>query len=75
MTVRIKGVTVELNGTNYVIPPIALWRAGAVARTHRRILTATSKTQNKSPPLLIAPMPPCAAIIPILTREQVADFD
>ena len=24
MTVRIKGVTVELNGTNYVIPHIAL---------------------------------------------------
>ncbi len=25
MTVSIKGVTVELNGTNYVISPILIW--------------------------------------------------
>ena len=34
MTVRIKGVTVELNGTNYVIPPIAL---GALEQLQSRI--------------------------------------
>ena len=44
MTVRIKGVTVELNGTEYVIPPIALG--------------ALEQSQNRFPLLSIAPMPP-----------------
>ncbi|ENT1749522.1 hypothetical protein CAA71_002050, partial [Neisseria gonorrhoeae] len=34
MTVRIKGVTVELNGADYVIPPIAL---GALEQLQERI--------------------------------------
>ena len=34
MTVRIKGVTVELNGVDYVIPPIALGAFGTVAKRH-----------------------------------------
>ena len=35
MTVRIKGVTVELNGTEYVIPPIAL---GALEQLQNHLL-------------------------------------
>lgn len=57
MTVRIKGVTVELNGADYVIPPIAL---GALEQLQERIahLTAMRRMPDKSLPLSIAPTPP-----------------
>jgi len=67
MTVRIKGVTVELNGTNYVIPPIAL---GALEQLQERIGAYTKQ---------ISTVIDCAHAAmkrnyPDMTREEVADL-
>lgn len=73
MTVRIKGVTVELNGTNYVIPPIAL---GALEQLQERIGTFDGNVQDAKQ---ISTVIDCAHAAlrrnyPDMTREQVADL-
>lgn len=73
MTVRIKGVTVELNGTNYVIPPIAL---GALEQLQERIGTFDGNVQDAKQ---ISTVIDCAHAAmrrnyPDMTREEVADL-
>ncbi|WP_107812814.1 hypothetical protein [Neisseria sicca] len=73
MTVRIKGVTVELNGTNYVIPPIAL---GALEQLQERIGTFDGNVQDVKQ---ISTVIDCAHAAmrrnyPDMTREEVADL-
>ena len=73
MTVRIKGVTVELNGTNYVIPPIAL---GALEQLQERIGAFDGNVQDAKQ---ISTVIDCAHAAlrrnyPEMTREQVADL-
>ena len=73
MTVRIKGVTVELNGTNYVIPPIAL---GALEQLQERIVEFNGNIQDVKQ---ISTVIDCAYAAlrrnyPDMTREEVADL-
>ena len=73
MTVRIKGVTVELNGANYVIPPIAL---GALEQLQSRISKFDGNVQDAKQ---IATVIDCAHAAlrrnyPEMTREEVADL-
>lgn len=73
MTVRIKGVTVELNGTNYVIPPIAL---GALEQLQERIGTFDGNVQDAKQ---ISTVIDCAHAAmrrnyPDMTREEVANL-
>lgn len=73
MTVRIKGVTVELNGTDYVIPPIAL---GALEQLQERIGTFDGNAMDAKQ---ISTVIDCAHAAlkrnyPDLTREEVADL-
>lgn len=73
MTVRIKGVTVELNGTEYVIPPIAL---GALEQLQSRIGAFDGNVQDAKQ---ISTVIDCAyaAMLrnyPDMTREEVADL-
>ncbi len=73
MTVRIKGVTVELSGTNYVIPPIAL---GALEQLQERIGAFDGNVQDTKQ---ISTVIDCAHAAlkrnyPDMTREQVADL-
>lgn len=73
MTVRIKGVTVELNGTNYVIPPIAL---GALEQLQERIVAFNGDIQDVKQ---ISTVIDCAYAAlrrnyPDMTREEVADL-
>ena len=73
MTVRIKGVTVELNGTNYVIPPIAL---GALEQLQSRIGAFDGNVQDTKQ---ISTVIDCAYAAmrrnyPDMTREEVADL-
>lgn len=70
MTVRIKGVTVELNGADYVIPPIAL---GALEQLQERI---GSFDGNAADAGQISTVIDCAHAAlkrnyPDLTREEV----
>ncbi|MGS0922131.1 hypothetical protein ACR30T_00235 [Neisseria gonorrhoeae] len=73
MTVRIKGVTVELNGADYVIPPIAL---GALEQLQERI---GSFDGNAADAGQISTVIDCAHAAlkrnyPDLTREEAADL-
>nr|DAX55097.1 MAG TPA: tail tube protein [Caudoviricetes sp.] len=73
MTVRIKGVTVELNGTEYVIPPIAL---GALEQLQSRIGAFDGNVQDAKQ---ISTVIDCAHSAlkrnyPDMTREEVADL-
>lgn len=73
MTVRIKGVTIELNGTNYVIPPIAL---GALEQLQERIVAFNGNVQDVKQ---ISTVIDCAYAAlrrnyPDMTREEVADL-
>ena len=73
MTVRIKGVTVELNGTNYVIPPIAL---GALEQLQERIVAFNGNIQDIKQ---ISTVIDCAYAAmrrnyPDMTRGEVADL-
>lgn len=73
MTVRIKGVTVELNGVDYVIPPIAL---GALEQLQERIGTFDGNAMDAKQ---ISTVIDCAHAAlkrnyPDLTREEVADL-
>ena len=73
MTVRIKGVTVELNGANYVIPPIAL---GALEQLQSRIGEFDGNVQDAKQ---ISTVIDCAHAAlkrnyPEMTREEVDDL-
>ena len=73
MTVRIKGVTVELNGVDYVIPPIAL---GALEQLQERIVAFNGDIQDVKQ---ISTVIDCAYAAmrrnyPDMTREEVADL-
>ena len=73
MTVRIKGVTVELNGTEYVIPPIAL---GALEQLQSDIGAFDGNVQDAKQ---ISTVIDCAYAAmrrnyPDMTRGEVADL-
>lgn len=73
MTVRIKGVTVELNGTHYVIPPITL---GALEQLQERIGAFDGNVQDTKQ---ISTVIDCAHAAmkrnyPDMTRKEVADL-
>lgn len=73
MTVKIKGVTVNLNGTDYVVPPIAL---GALEQLQAKIAAFDG---NAGDAQQISTVIDCAHAAlkrnyPELTREEVADL-